>query len=196
MKRAFIMPLVLILMAMLLGVALVLSKIAEDKTKSLKSQETGYYSGKEVVVRLVDSKNEVPPKECDHLNQIAPGTVQGGSWINGGELKKNENGEELVPFPYQNASSKAEGTIRAGSYRVHQGAIGNLIGRGSGVANIYGSGTIIINGDIIVEDDLVINIYIKDKNWRKEAVINIEGSARRINSNIFSEGQINIKNAS
>lgn len=58
MKRAFIMPLVLILMAMLLGTSLVLSKIAEDKTNSLKSQETGYYSGKELTIKLVKSEDD------------------------------------------------------------------------------------------------------------------------------------------
>lgn len=56
MKKAFIMPIVLILMSMLLGVSLVLSKMAESRTQSLMSQEDSYYSGKEIVIKIVSDE--------------------------------------------------------------------------------------------------------------------------------------------
>lgn len=93
MKKGFILPLVLIIMAMLLGVSAVLSKLAEQKTRSLKAQEVSYYSGKEIVIEL-DEKNvekDPPGKKVfqDVINLYGGGDIK---FISSGHTKKSTNG--------------------------------------------------------------------------------------------------------
>lgn len=55
MKRGFILPLVLLILALMSGIAVVLGRLSSEKTLSLKNQEGSYYS-KEITVTLVDEE--------------------------------------------------------------------------------------------------------------------------------------------
>ncbi|WP_372714805.1 hypothetical protein [Ilyobacter sp.] len=52
-KRGFILPLVLLILALMSGIAVVLGRLSSEKTLSLKKQESSYYA-KEITVILVD----------------------------------------------------------------------------------------------------------------------------------------------
>ncbi len=93
MKKGFILPLVLIIMSMLLGVSVVLSKLAEEKTRSLKAQEASYYSGKELAIELREKtvEKDPPGKKVfqDVINLYGGGDIK---FTSGGHTKKSTNG--------------------------------------------------------------------------------------------------------
>ena len=73
-KRGFILPLVLLILALMSGIAVVLGRLSSEKTLSLKNQEGSYYA-KEITVILVDSESdtstgneESPDGELDSEN--------------------------------------------------------------------------------------------------------------------------------
>jgi hypothetical protein len=57
MKKGFILPLVLLILALMSGIAVVLGRLSQEKTLSLKNQEGSYYA-KEITVILVDSSGD------------------------------------------------------------------------------------------------------------------------------------------
>jgi hypothetical protein len=62
MKKGFILPLVLLILALMSGIAVVLGRLSSEKTLSLKNQEGSYYT-KEIVVTLVNSTEEISEDE-------------------------------------------------------------------------------------------------------------------------------------
>ena len=54
-KKGFILPLVLLILALMSGIAVVLGRLSSEKTLSLKNQEGSYYA-KEITVTLVDAE--------------------------------------------------------------------------------------------------------------------------------------------
>jgi hypothetical protein len=56
-RKAFILPLVLLILALMSGIAVVLGRLSSEKTLSLKNQEGSYYA-KEITVTLVNSGTE------------------------------------------------------------------------------------------------------------------------------------------
>ena len=71
MKKGFILPLVLLILALMSGIAVVLGRLSSEKTLSLKKQENSYYT-KEITVTLVDD-------------------TEGGSDSSSGEINLSEN---------------------------------------------------------------------------------------------------------
>jgi hypothetical protein len=56
-RKGFILPLVLLILALMSGIAVVLGRLSQEKTLSLKNQEGSYYA-KEITVTLVNSGTE------------------------------------------------------------------------------------------------------------------------------------------
>lgn len=54
-RKGFILPLVLLILALMSGIAVVLGRLSSEKTLSLKNQEGSYYA-KEISVILVDKE--------------------------------------------------------------------------------------------------------------------------------------------
>ncbi|ADO81947.1 hypothetical protein [Ilyobacter polytropus] len=54
-RKAFILPLVLLILALMSGIAVVLGRLSSEKTLSLKNQERSYYA-EEITVILVDEE--------------------------------------------------------------------------------------------------------------------------------------------
>ncbi len=63
-KRGFILPLVLLILALMSGIAVVLGRLSSEKTLSLKNQEGSYYA-KEITVTLVESGAEEGEEESE-----------------------------------------------------------------------------------------------------------------------------------
>ncbi len=86
MKKGFILPMALLIMALMGGISIVLSKIAEEKTVSLKKQESGYYK-KEIIVKLVDDV-EGPGTAAEKINIYSVNLSGSQPFVE----VKNENG--------------------------------------------------------------------------------------------------------
>ncbi|GLI57467.1 hypothetical protein PM10SUCC1_29810 [Propionigenium maris DSM 9537] len=92
MKKGFILPVVMILMTMLMAVSLVLSKVAEDKTKSLKAQESGYYTEKKITIELEKNDEIIHPGKKLFQDVINIYNGEGIEFKSGGHTRKSTNG--------------------------------------------------------------------------------------------------------
>lgn len=72
-RKAFILPLVLLILALMSGIAVVLGRLSQEKTLSLKNQEGSYYA-KEITVILVESGTEEENEESE-ISELAIKTL-------------------------------------------------------------------------------------------------------------------------
>ncbi|WP_319369865.1 hypothetical protein [uncultured Ilyobacter sp.] len=92
MKKGFILPLVLLILALMSGIAVVLGRLSSEKTLSLKKQEGSYYA-KEITVTLVENGNEEGEEENEDLeseiNELTSTSIT---------LKKNKSETQKVEW--------------------------------------------------------------------------------------------------
>jgi len=67
-RKAFILPLVLLILALMSGIAVVLGRLSSEKTLSLKNQEGSYYA-KEITVTLVDNEENSDSSETGNPDE-------------------------------------------------------------------------------------------------------------------------------
>ena len=191
MKNAFIMPVVLILMSMLLAFSMVLSNFTESQTSSLAKQNDFYFT-KDIEVRLVEGNNSGGGTDCDaHINIVSGGAglALSGS-INGGDYVVNNDAEKLNDIYDSGDTRLTSGThkLSPGDYWGGHGFyLSGLTTRGEGTINIYIKGALNITGDIIASDDIEINIYAADRTWGGSIGIS---AVERVDANLYAEKQI------
>lgn len=117
MKKGFILPVVMILMTMLMAVSLVLSKVAEDKTKSLKAQESGYYTEKRITIELEKNDEIIQPGKKPFQDVINIYSGEGVEFQNNGHTKKSTNGRFARIKSNESNSCRVVGGIEGNNFR-------------------------------------------------------------------------------